>query len=273
MRVKALVEDVIRELGDNPPNFLSLGRRDDELNFARRHMDSYIRTISDINCLLGPGTKSILEIGAFTGVVSICLKRLGHAIEALDILEFFADPHVKDYYDRHGVKTHAVNLRHAILPLESNRFDVVIMCETLEHLNFNPIPALALLEISRVLKQGRFLYLAMPNLARLPNRVKLLLGRQIYGPIDDFFLQLDPHYNVIVGLHWREYTMAETKHLLQRLGFSIERDYFYSASYATTNLLRMLLFAAVPRWRSTLVVAARKEKIPQIEVWRTEANS
>jgi len=141
----------------------------------------------------------------------------------------------------------------------------------LEHLNFNPIPTL--LEISRVLKTGGHLYLAMPNLARLSNRVKLLLGMQIYSSIDALFLQLSPKTNMIVGIHWREYTMDETKELLRRLGFAIERAYFHASQYATTDLMRKLLFTAVPQWRPTQVVVGRKERVPQIEVWRTEANS
>jgi SAM-dependent methyltransferase len=271
MPAEALVEDVIRDLDQNPPNFLSLGTSSGESDFARRHVDRYIRTIYDVSRLLGPGTKSVLEIGAFTGVVSICLKKLGCDIEALDIPEYFCDPHVQEYFARNGIKTHGVNLRHGILPFESDQLDLVIMCETLEHLNFNPIPVLW--EISRALKTGGYFYLSIPNLARLPNRVKLLLGRQIYNSVDDLFLQLHPRHNMIVGLHWHEYTMVETKQLLQRMGFSITRDYFYSARYATAGLLRTLLTAAVPSWRSTLIIVAKKEHTPQIEMWRTEANT
>jgi SAM-dependent methyltransferase len=269
--IETLVGDVIGELRDDPPRFLSLETKDDEWNYAHKMEDTYVRTLRDVVSILGSSTKSVLEIGALTGIVSICLRRIGHEVHALDIPELFSDKHVQDYYMRRDVRTHSINLRHAKLPFDDERFDLIIMCETLEHLNFNPIPVL--LEISRVLKTGGYFYIAMPNLTRLSNRIKLLLGRQIYGSIDALFLQLSREVNMIVGIHWREYTIKETKELLKRLGFHLEWAYFHAPQYATTSLLRRIIFTAVPQWRETQVVVGKKKWTPRIEVWRTEANS
>ena len=72
------------------------------------------------------------------------------------------------------------------LPYRSNSMDAVVMCEVLEHLNFNPLPVL--LEINRVLKDNGIIYIGMPNQASLGNCLLLLFGKSIHNSISDFFL-------------------------------------------------------------------------------------
>jgi hypothetical protein len=100
------------------------------------------------------------------------------------------------------------------------------MCETLEHLNFNPLPVL--FEINRVLKINGIFYLSLPNLAKGRNRINMLLGRSINNPINDYFAQLGRKGNMIVGIHWREYTAKEVKEMLEKLGFEVHKHYLYS---------------------------------------------
>ena len=64
------------------------------------------------------------------------------------------------------------------------------MCETLEHLNFNPLPVIQ--EIHRVLKRGGLFYCALPNIASRGNRLKLLEGKSIHNPIAEFLNSCGP---------------------------------------------------------------------------------
>jgi hypothetical protein len=50
----------------------------------------------------------------------------------------------------------------------------IVMCEVLEHLNFNPLPLIK--EINRVGKPNSLFYLSLPNQAYYRNRLKLLFG-------------------------------------------------------------------------------------------------
>ena len=137
----------------------------------------------------------------------------GHA----DIPEVLRKARLQKVYGGNGIETLELNLRDHPLPIESAGYDLIILCETLEHLNFNPLPVIA--QVNRVLRRGALFYVALPNLACTDNRIRLLRGESIHNPIQDFFAQLDPNDNMIVGLHWREYTAGEVKEMLERMGF------------------------------------------------------
>ncbi len=128
------------------------------------------------------------------------------------------------------------------------------MCEVLEHLNFNPLPVIQ--EINRIMKKNGAIYVSMPNPASLPNRLKLIRGESIHNPVIDFSNQLGAEGNMIVGLHWREYTAAETKEMLETMGFSLVEQKYYSAFHYTKKnplkeifkkTIRALLTSAIIR--------------------------
>ncbi len=152
-------------------------------------------------------------------MVSISLSKIGFRITATDIEEFISCKNLQRKFDKHGVDYIACNLRDYKLPFNDEEYDVVIMCEVLEHLNFNPLPLIK--EINRITKPNGLIYLTLPNIARLDNRLKLLSGKSIHNPINDFFAQLDTKGNMIVGLHWREYTTNEIKEILEQMDFEV----------------------------------------------------
>jgi ubiquinone/menaquinone biosynthesis C-methylase UbiE len=60
---------------------------------------------------------------------------------------------MRNHFDskiRSAVCYQACNLRDYCLPFEDETFDVVVRCEVLEPLNFNPLPVIR--EINRVMK-------------------------------------------------------------------------------------------------------------------------
>jgi SAM-dependent methyltransferase len=198
----------------------------------------------------------VLEIGAFLGVVSLSLARLGMQVTAQDIPEFMANERLQERYRRMGVRPVSANLRDYALPFPAGSFDLVIMCETLEHLNFNPLPVLA--EINRVLDSDAQLYLALPNLASLPNRFNLLRGRSIHNPIPDFAAQLSARANMIVGLHWREYTRSELLEMLSLTGFRCVRHAYELPARASVPAF--LLYRLFPALRPAQTLVAQKSE-------------
>ncbi len=270
-----LVQIAINEYKTFPIDMLGIGDESGEYTYLNNTKPTYIRTVKDIDGLLKGDRKNkkILEIGSFLGTVSVSLKRLGFDVHALDIPEFHKSAKLRAHYKRNNIPFDSLNLRNSRLPYDSNSFDAVIICEVMEHLNFNPLPVLR--EINRVLKKGGKIYIGMPNQSYFLNRIRLLLGLSINNPIDDFFKQLDRKDNMIVGLHWREYTLNETTQLVQRMGFSIIQKYHFYYNKKDNylkNFIQRIIFL-YPPFRPFIVVVGQKVTTPNYDFFLTEANS
>jgi SAM-dependent methyltransferase len=103
------------------------------------------------------------------------------------------------------------NIEQEPFPFLDAEFDVVLLCEVLEHLLHDPLAALH--EIKRVLKAGGTLILTTPNVNRLENRARMLAGVNIYDPYSSH----GPY-----GRHNREYNKEEIETLLRHTGFTID---------------------------------------------------
>jgi SAM-dependent methyltransferase len=278
MNYDRIVHDIVKNYRSSPIDMLGVGDGEGEYRYLQSNLGSYIRTVRDIDALFGQGIsdRRILEVGSFLGPVSLSFKKLGYQVSALDIPEFHESPALRALYERKGIPFTGLNLRSGKLPYDPESFDVVVLCEVMEHLNFNPLPMLR--EINRVLKQGGYLYIGMPNQAKLANRIKLLMGRSISNPVEHFFNQLDKRSNMVVGLHWREYTMSETVAILGRMGFETVQKYYYAdgrragEKSLVTWLLKRLSYL-YPPFRPYQVVLGRKVQIPEHVFWLTDANS
>jgi len=233
--------------------------------YVARHRHEYIRTVRDIlqfrpsKC----GTLRVLELGAFFGVNCIALSRLGYHVTAADVPEFMDIPAQIERYARHGVATQSVRLEDYILPFDDDSFDVVIMCEVLEHLNFNPLPLLK--EINRLGRQNSIFYLSLPNAAQIRNRIRALRGQALGINIKEFFNQLDPRSSEIVNGHWREYTGAEVQEILVALGYRIEKQYYFSlgeTQHSSTfrHLAARIFYEMLPWLKENQTTIAVKER-------------
>jgi len=181
-------------------------------------LPSYLRTVEDCHSLLTSSPSRILELGAYYSVVSLCLLRLGHSVTAVDIPSYFDNTPFSNSLNHLGIKTLSMNLRNNSLPVPSGSFDLIIACETFEHFNFNSI--LLLISINQSLTDGGLLYISMPNASSWIKRLRFLVsGSFPTFPITYFFSQLDPNDDMIVGLHWREYSVADAIQLIEPLGF------------------------------------------------------
>ena len=151
MQYSKIVQDTINKHKDSPIDMRGIGDDVGEYNYLNSSKNSYIRTVRDIDELYkdSKADKKVLEIGSFLGTVSISLKELGYNVYATDIPEFHQSSSLKALYEKNDIPFTGLNLRKYQLPYESNFLDAVIICEVIEHLNFNPLPVLK--EINRVL--------------------------------------------------------------------------------------------------------------------------
>lgn len=229
--IHSLVDEIIEDYAKNPIDLLGINDHEGEEKYLKDLRDSYIRTIMDIVTIkpISYGENNqikILEIGAFLGVVSVCLAKMGYLVSTVDIPEFISNQKLQSVFRDNDIEYFPCNLRNYSLQFLDSSFDCVIMCEVIEHLNFNPLPILQ--EINRILVTGGLFYLSLPNIASLKNRIKLLSGKSIHNPIKDYFRQLSKSENMIIGLHWREYNLSEIKEMLEALGFKVEKQIYFS---------------------------------------------
>ena len=275
MNYDSIIQESIERHKEFPVDMLGVGSTG-EYTYLNQLKGSYARTVRDIDSFFSGnrGDVTILELGSYLGVVSVSLKKMGYNVCASDIPEFHKSPSLRSLYEENDISFSGVNLRSHQLPYESNTFDAVVICEVIEHLNFNPLPVLK--EINRILKDGGVIYIGMPNQAHITKRMKLAMGLSIHNGIDDFFKQLDRDNNMIVGLHWREYTLAETVRMIEKMGFETIEKYYFMEGYFLCNPIKafvLKLLYMIPSFRPYQVVVGKKVMIPDVDFWLTEANS
>ena len=236
--------------------------------YISKHRHEYLRTIQDIDLLFdGSKGKRVFEIGAFFGVVSIALARLGYQVTASDVPEYMGLAVQRDRFSKEGVSVHEMNFSDYKIDAPDESFDCVIMCEVLEHLNFNPLPLFK--EINRILSVDGVFYLALPNGAQIRNRINLALGRPIGLKVSEFFHQLDGQHELIANGHWREYTMSEVREMLEPMGFRREKSYYFSLGECEgdTRLKKRLgrmFYKTFPQFKENQVNVYRKDQRTQI---------
>lgn len=219
-----LVKRALAAFRSNPPDLREIGDQQGEIRYVESTTVSYERTVADILQLYSHQSSlknlNIIELGAFLGIVSKALSLDSASVIACDIPEFFDRANVKQYYQLMNLEIASFNLRNYKMPFPTSSQDCVIACETFEHLNFNPLPIFA--EINRILKPGGIFYIAMPNGSYLLKRLRYLFTGNTPGfSVKELFSQLDPHDNMVVGLHWKEYSMSQTVEMVSPIGFEV----------------------------------------------------
>lgn len=267
LRAEEIVDAVVTEMGDfdlRIPGAMAGMSSGDPVSYLEQHRHEYVRTVRDLLGHRPPaGVVRVLELGAFFGVVSISLGKLGYDVTAADLPEFMELPAQVQRYKAASVQSVCVRLERFVLPFPDEAFDVVLMCETLEHLNFNPLPLLK--EINRVGSKGSLFYLSLPNAASLYNRARVLRGEAVGVDVESFFRQLEPESSEIVNDHWREYTVAEVRLMLERLGYRVEKQYYFSLgeTLEQSSLRRRaarLLFERLPWLKENQTTIAVRER-------------
>lgn len=170
--------------------------------------------------MIPSGTGQLLEIGSSPYFASLLLRRFtkyqltytnyfGPTFSAQDEQAI-----ITAQGERIAFPFHNINVETEPLPFAEDHFDIVLLCEVLEH--FTNDPLYALLNIKRVLKPGGYLILSTPNVARLANVARILAGQNIYDPYSGY----GPY-----GRHNREYNLDDLNKLLTHAGFTIEQQY------------------------------------------------
>jgi SAM-dependent methyltransferase len=135
-------------------------------------------------------------------------------------------------------------------PLEPH--DLVICSEVIEHLQVAAVPVLRYLRDA--LEDGGRLIVQTPNAASLPNRLRLLAGRNPYEPI-----RAEPRNPG----HFHEYTVDELRDALTAAGLEVER--VITANYFDHGSRKNRAYRAVGRalpgtLREGITIVARRRR-------------
>lgn len=145
----------------------------------------------------------VLEIGG--GQICLLMKALfGSKAVVADVSDKY-----KESVQKQGCDFRVCDLLYDDLP-DRDYFDVVIICEVIEHM---PVPPYQILsKIKNWMKPGGLLFLTTPNLYRLRNVVRLMLGMRVF---DIFFI---PERGNSIG-HPFEYSAEHLSWQMARGGF------------------------------------------------------
>jgi SAM-dependent methyltransferase len=221
----------------------------EEPGYYRRYRQRYFNTLRRLVKLPLPRPARILEIGG--GQMALLTHRLfGDEAVVADINDTHADA-VRQF----GIDLVVCDLLYDDLP-ERDAYDLVVLCEVVEHLTVPP--HLVLRKVRQWIRPGAHLFLTTPNLYRLRNAVRLTLGMPL------FCLFLYPERGQSVG-HPLEYSGEHLRWQIEQAGFDpLYVDRVQLTNHATLwyakvgRALLSPLLAMRPGWRDNLVAAARK---------------
>ena len=190
----------------------------------------------------------ILEIGGGQMAV-LCKALFNDDCVVGDVSKEFFGP-----LERQGIACVECNLMSSQYPDAAGQFDVVFLLEVIEHL---PVPPYAIFEkLKAFLKPEGVLFLTTPNLFRLRNVIRMILGREFL----DRFMYPEPG----CGLgHQLEYSADHIRWHIERAGLqviSIDHDELGRVGHSRkARIARKLLspLAMREKWRDGLVVSAR----------------
>lgn len=210
----------------------------DRLNFLIKKLESFYE----------PG-KTFLEVGSLRGYLMIAAHLIGYTASGVDLSKFVEE--AKSLCQKYSFTNLPLDLESDNLPFPDNSFDVIILSEVLEHLNFHPQNVF--LEMARVLKKKGRVIITTPNLCRLNNIMKLIVNQSINAELDRPFTD---------GTHYREYSSGEITYLLQQAGLTNIQASFTNFKYpdlGTKVAISDIISTVLPKKKRDLCITADKE--------------
>ena len=190
-----------------------------------------------------------LDIGSLFGYVCLGYQALGYQVFGTDLEKYVAS--FAPQFKKWQIDNRASDLGSGPIPYPDQAFDLVMASEVLEHFRFHPL--IFFKEAARVLKSDGRLIITTPNLIRLNNVIKMILGRSINWDINDEYWD---------GAHAREFTAAELTAIAAQSGLLPEKTIYHNFSYpnlsAVVRIVNQISGWLFPRRRGNLVIIFKK---------------
>ncbi|MEO1023208.1 MAG: class I SAM-dependent methyltransferase [Bacteroidota bacterium] len=140
-------------------------------------------------------------------------------------------------------------------PAPSEKFDLIIYAETIEHIHTSP--EFSLLMLRSLLKEDGLLLISTPNAASAHKRIRLLLGQNPYERIR--FIAENPG-------HFREYTMKELIQMCTSCNLTVHKARYKKlsrlnpfGSFRALKFLPIKPFEYVTPFKDALFIIAQKK--------------
>jgi SAM-dependent methyltransferase len=185
-------------------------------------IDRLAHTLTLIPRLPDPANVRVLEIGGIPYFMTVLIQKyFGYQVESANEPTWKTDTEdnvqvlASDTGERHEIHWKALNIEYDTWPWEDDRFDIVLYCEVIEHMTYDPTHTLV--EAHRVLKpDGGQLLISTPNALAWQYLVDNVDGRNFFPPYSGYNLY---------ARHHRLFSCDELGYLCSQVGYEVTRNY------------------------------------------------
>ncbi len=177
----------------------------------------------------------ILDVGCFNGYISFLFRRLGYQVTGTDVCQLEDREAI---FAKAGISFEFSNLNDAepFNSFTAEQFDVVIIAQVIEHILNHPLGLIR--SLVHTMRPGALMILTTPNPATIMNAVRVLRGRSLLWGTDDFIDHAKFGSGQIISegeIHYREYTKAELRHMLEGAGLRVELTRYLALGDSVTQ--------------------------------------
>ena len=169
----------------------------------------------------------ILDVGCFEGLFCVMLRHLGYEVTGCDM----EPSEARDAsFRKYGIGYQDVDLNepNCLRGFQDGQFNAVILAEVIEHVLNHPLGVIR--ECARVLRPGGLLFLTTPNPSTVMNAVRVLRGQTLLWG-DEVFVDepkaVNGRFNSVAHVHYREFTTAQLRRMVESAGFEIDLHRYY----------------------------------------------
>jgi len=222
-----------------------------------QYLDNSFIRVYNIYKMLPETPCSIADVGGFFGNFSLCFARLGYRVTLFESYEYYDNcfEGLVEYFKINNIEIRNVNFTKELGgDGYKGQFDCSLCLAFLEHLCESP--KITIDNLKFVTKDNGYIFLEVPNIANIANRLQLLSGKTILPSIESIYRSNTPFMG-----HFHEYTGIELELLARLSGLDVLKKLYCNYSYRN-SLFRKLVFLPsylIPSLREIVLIKTQKK--------------